>query len=120
KELDKEEFQETGSMDAFRVLKRQFQHLIHSRFSLDDDDGQITSKLQAASQGMMQMLITQISNPYMTKSQWLGYNCLLNGTNDQQHAEQPEFNNEGGVDQDAEQCHDKRPLLPSLTDNKTS
>nr|GEU53948.1 hypothetical protein [Tanacetum cinerariifolium] len=25
----------------------------------------------------------------------------------QQHAEQPRFNNEGGVDKDAEQCHDK-------------
>ncbi|GKE36369.1 hypothetical protein Tco_1459774, partial [Tanacetum coccineum] len=27
--------------------------------------------------------------------------------NDQQHAEQPVFKNEGGVDQDAKQCHDK-------------
>nr|GEU69050.1 hypothetical protein [Tanacetum cinerariifolium] len=26
----------------------------------------------------------------------------------QQHTEQPEFNNEGKVDQNAEQCHDKR------------
>ncbi|GKC91886.1 hypothetical protein Tco_1157328 [Tanacetum coccineum] len=29
----------------------------------------------------------------------------------QQHVKQPEFNNEGGVDQDVKQCHDKRPLL---------
>ncbi|GJY31303.1 hypothetical protein Tco_0414798 [Tanacetum coccineum] len=28
----------------------------------------------------------------------------------QQHAEQPEFNNKGGVDQYAEKCYDKRPL----------
>ncbi|GKG23563.1 hypothetical protein Tco_0391599, partial [Tanacetum coccineum] len=28
----------------------------------------------------------------------------------QHHTEQPEFNNEGKVDQNAEQCHDIRPL----------
>ncbi|GJW24496.1 hypothetical protein Tco_0038307 [Tanacetum coccineum] len=36
----------------------------------------------------------------------------------QQHTEQPEFNNEGEVDQNAEQCHDKCPLPAKLTDNK--
>ncbi|GKC59470.1 hypothetical protein Tco_1087068 [Tanacetum coccineum] len=41
-------------------------------------------------------------------------------TNEQQHAEQPEFNNEGWVDQDAKQCHDKRPLLAQLNENKTT
>ncbi|GKB90905.1 hypothetical protein Tco_0963177 [Tanacetum coccineum] len=40
---------------------------------------------------------------------------LLTG---QQHTEQPELNNEGEVDQNAEQCHDTRPLLVKLTDNK--
>ncbi|GJX33182.1 hypothetical protein Tco_0243037 [Tanacetum coccineum] len=39
--------------------------------------------------------------------------------NDQQHAEQPEFNYEGKVDQNDEQWHDKGPLLAKLTDNKT-
>ncbi|GJX82817.1 hypothetical protein Tco_0332298 [Tanacetum coccineum] len=38
----------------------------------------------------------------------------------QQHAEQPEFNNEREVDQNAEQCHDIRPLLAKLTNNKTT
>ncbi|GJV73763.1 hypothetical protein Tco_1493758 [Tanacetum coccineum] len=36
----------------------------------------------------------------------------------QQHNEQPEFNNEGEVDQNAEQCHDKCPLPAILTDNQ--
>ncbi|GJV13647.1 hypothetical protein Tco_1355188 [Tanacetum coccineum] len=36
----------------------------------------------------------------------------------QQHTKQPEFNNEGEVDQNAEECHDKRPLLAQLTDNQ--
>ncbi|GKA30906.1 hypothetical protein Tco_0717211 [Tanacetum coccineum] len=35
----------------------------------------------------------------------------------QQHTEQPEFNNEGEVDQNAEQCHDTCPFL-KLTDNQ--
>ncbi|GKB89075.1 hypothetical protein Tco_0961347 [Tanacetum coccineum] len=36
----------------------------------------------------------------------------------QQHTEQPEFNNEGEVDQNAEQCHDTCPLPAKLTDNQ--
>ncbi|GKG33835.1 hypothetical protein Tco_0433994 [Tanacetum coccineum] len=38
----------------------------------------------------------------------------------QQHTEQPEFNNEGKVDQNAEQCHDIRPIHAKLTDNMTT
>ncbi|GJX47680.1 hypothetical protein Tco_0272870 [Tanacetum coccineum] len=37
----------------------------------------------------------------------------------QQHTEQPEFNNEGEVNQNAEQYHDIRPLPAKLTDNMT-
>ncbi|GJT45344.1 hypothetical protein Tco_0954059 [Tanacetum coccineum] len=35
----------------------------------------------------------------------------------QQHTEQPEFNNEGEVDQNAEQCHENCSLPAKLTDN---
>ncbi|GJW30332.1 hypothetical protein Tco_0047207 [Tanacetum coccineum] len=38
----------------------------------------------------------------------------------QQNTEQPEFNNEGKVDQNAEQCHDICPLPAKLTDDKTT
>ncbi|GJS25955.1 hypothetical protein Tco_0486575 [Tanacetum coccineum] len=38
----------------------------------------------------------------------------------QQHTEQPEINNEGEVDQNAEQCHDTCPLPATLTDNQTT
>ncbi|GJX97656.1 hypothetical protein Tco_0353454 [Tanacetum coccineum] len=37
KQLNKEEFHETGSMDAFRVLKIQFQLFINFRYYFDDD-----------------------------------------------------------------------------------
>ncbi|GKC35793.1 hypothetical protein Tco_1048177 [Tanacetum coccineum] len=36
----------------------------------------------------------------------------------QQHTEQPEFNNKGEVEQNAEQCHDTCPLPAKLTDNQ--
>ncbi|GJU80016.1 hypothetical protein Tco_1282381 [Tanacetum coccineum] len=36
------------------------------------------------------------------------------------HTEQPELNNEGEVDQNAEQCHDTCPLPATLTDNQTT
>ncbi|GKE94660.1 hypothetical protein Tco_1579515, partial [Tanacetum coccineum] len=38
----------------------------------------------------------------------------------QHHTEQPESNNEGEVDQNADQCYDTRPLLAKLTDNRTT
>ncbi|GJW99922.1 hypothetical protein Tco_0183836 [Tanacetum coccineum] len=38
----------------------------------------------------------------------------------QQHIEQPKLNNEGEVDQNAEQCHDTCPLSATLTDNQTT
>ncbi|GKD01040.1 hypothetical protein Tco_1171314 [Tanacetum coccineum] len=38
----------------------------------------------------------------------------------QQHTEQPEFNNEGEVDQNAEQCHDTCPLPAKFTVNQTT
>ncbi|GKC97145.1 hypothetical protein Tco_1167420 [Tanacetum coccineum] len=43
-QLDKEEFQETGSMDAFRVLKKQFQRFINFRYYFVDDEGLIIRK----------------------------------------------------------------------------
>ncbi|GKG43465.1 hypothetical protein Tco_0480149, partial [Tanacetum coccineum] len=42
--LDKEEFQETGSMDAFRVLKTQFQRFINFRYYFDEIDGLMIHK----------------------------------------------------------------------------
>ncbi|GKE33515.1 hypothetical protein Tco_1452837 [Tanacetum coccineum] len=43
-QLDKEEFHETGSMDAFKVLKTQFQLFINFQYYFDDDDGLMIHK----------------------------------------------------------------------------
>ncbi|GJU57887.1 hypothetical protein Tco_1235653 [Tanacetum coccineum] len=44
KQLNKEEFQEIGSMDAFRVLKKQFQRFINFRYYFDDFDATMICK----------------------------------------------------------------------------
>nr|GEW14570.1 hypothetical protein [Tanacetum cinerariifolium] len=45
KQLEKEELQEIGSMDTFRVRKTQFQMFINSRSSFVDDDGPMIRKV---------------------------------------------------------------------------
>ncbi|GJV90576.1 hypothetical protein Tco_1538389 [Tanacetum coccineum] len=163
-QFDKEEFQEIGSMDAFRVLKTQFQQFIDLWFSLDDDDGQMTSKycieytrievqhfhdtliqhMESVKKSIDERELhkreydnrdecirsgndtytdnTNIKPVYdeepMAKVQ-LTTECNIFGTR-QQHVEQPKFNNEGDVDQNDEQCHDKCPFIASLTDSKTT
>nr|GEW90189.1 hypothetical protein [Tanacetum cinerariifolium] len=44
KQLDKEEFQETGSIDAFRALITQFQTFINFQYYFDDFDGTMICK----------------------------------------------------------------------------
>ncbi|GKD23661.1 hypothetical protein Tco_1225364 [Tanacetum coccineum] len=44
KQLDKEEFHKTGSIDAFRVLKIQFQMSINFRYYFNDDEGLMIHK----------------------------------------------------------------------------
>ncbi|GJU71090.1 hypothetical protein Tco_1262495 [Tanacetum coccineum] len=104
KQLDKEEFQEIGSMAAFRVLKTQFQKFINSRISLDDDDGLMTRKEYDNMVNDRQM---QTTEEKVDTSKALDAS-LVDIESKQQHTEQPKFINEGKVDQNAEQCHDTR------------
>ncbi|GJS85880.1 hypothetical protein Tco_0752421 [Tanacetum coccineum] len=63
----------------------------------------------------------KISTLYM-KSQRLRYKYIPNNNvsaKGQQHTEQPEFINEGEINQNAEQCHDTCPFPAKLTDDKT-
>ncbi|GJW67971.1 hypothetical protein Tco_0122395 [Tanacetum coccineum] len=99
KQLDKEEFQENGAMAVFKVLKTQFQTSIAKR---------ALHKREYDSRVNERQMPTTKEKVDMSKA--------LDAR--QQHTEQPELNNEGEVDQNAEQCHDTRPLLVKLTDNK--
>ncbi|GJX77789.1 hypothetical protein Tco_0324600 [Tanacetum coccineum] len=200
KQLDKEEFQEIGSMASFKVLETQFQMFIKSRMYMDDEYVVMTRNyfLQYTQLEIPEFRDTLIQHMESVKKSIderakhkQEYNSWVNerqmqttedkvdssksldailvdiessGTalkdqdtsnrsgNDahaddadirpiydeepmaevqttaeinifatgQQHTEQPEFNNEGEVDQNAEQCHDTCPLPATLTDNQTT
>ncbi|GJV64067.1 hypothetical protein Tco_1474895 [Tanacetum coccineum] len=198
KQLDKEEFQEIGSMAAFKVLETQFQTFIKSRIYLDDEYVLMTRKyfLEYTQLEIREFCDTLIQNMVFVKklidkralhkreydsrvnekqmqtteekvdsSKALDaslveiessrtepgeHDTISRSGNDahvddadirptydeepmaevqftadhnvfaigQQHTEQPEFNNKGEVDQNAEQCHDKCPLTAKLIDNQ--
>ncbi|GJZ46352.1 hypothetical protein Tco_0593948, partial [Tanacetum coccineum] len=200
KQLDKEEFQEIGSMAAFKVLETQFQMFIKSRIYLDDEyvdmirnkflqytrleipefrdtliqhmesvkksideraqhkreydswvnerqiqttEGKVdTGKAVDASLVNTESIGTESKEqdtssrsgndahaddadirpiydeePMVEVQTTAEINIFATG---QQHTEQPEFNNEGKVDQNVEQCHDTCPLPAKLTDNQTT
>ncbi|GJZ95112.1 hypothetical protein Tco_0667315 [Tanacetum coccineum] len=155
KQLDKEEFQEIGSMAAFKVLETQFQMFIKSRIYLDDEYVDMTCNkfLQYTRLEILEFRDTLIQHmesvkksideraqhkresgndahaddadirpiydeePMVEVQTTAEINIFATG---QQHTEQPEFNNEGEVDQNAEQCHDTCPLPAKLTDNQTT
>nr|GEV69416.1 hypothetical protein [Tanacetum cinerariifolium] len=88
KQLDKDEFQEDGSMAAFWVTQ---ESKIGTGKAVDDD-----------------FVITKSNG---TESQ------VQDDGNRQQHTEQLEIINEGRVDQYPEQCQVKSPMLDSTPDN---
>ncbi|GJZ43226.1 hypothetical protein Tco_0590481 [Tanacetum coccineum] len=175
KQLDKEEFQEIGSMASFKVLETQFQMFIKSRMYLDDEFVVMTRNyfLQYTQLAIPEFRDTLIQHMESVKKsiderakhkreydirvnerqiQTTEQDTSSRSGNDahaddadirpiydeepmaevqttaeinifatgQQHTEQPEFNNEGKVDQNAEQCHDTCPLPAKLTDNQTT
>ncbi|GJW28590.1 hypothetical protein Tco_0045465 [Tanacetum coccineum] len=144
KQLDKEEFQEIGSTASFKVLERQFQMFIKSRIYLDDEYvDMIRNKfLQYTRLEIPEFRDTLIQHmesvkksiderakhkeeirpiydeePMVEVQTTADINIFATG---QQHTEQPEFNNEGKVDQNVEQCHDTCPLPAKSTDNHTT
>ncbi|GJZ08863.1 hypothetical protein Tco_0543146 [Tanacetum coccineum] len=175
KQLDNEEFQEIGSMAAFKVLETQFQMFIKSRIYMDDEYVVMTRNyfLQYTQLEILEFCDTLIQHMESTIEEKVDTSKALDASlvdtessgteskeqdtssrsgNDthaddadirpiydeepmdevqttaeinvfatgQQHTEQPEFNNEGEVDQNAEQCHDTCPLPAKLTDNQTT
>ncbi|GJX26301.1 hypothetical protein Tco_0232597 [Tanacetum coccineum] len=136
KQLDKEEFQEIGSMASFKVLETQFQMFIKSRIYLDDEYVVMTRNyfLQYTQLTILEFRDTLIQHMESVKKsideraknkqekQWNSIKRARYQAKQirQQHTEQPEFNNEGEVDQNVEQCHDTCPLPAKITDNQTT
>ncbi|GJT95868.1 hypothetical protein Tco_1091386 [Tanacetum coccineum] len=168
KQLDKEEFQEIGSITTFKVLETQFQMFIKSRIYLDDEyvvmtrnyflqytqleipefcdtliqhmesvkksideralhkreydtrvneRQMLTTEEKVDSSKAFDVSLVDIEKPMAEVQSTAEINIFATG---QQHTEQPEFNNEGEVDQNAEQFHDTCPLPAKLTDNQTT
>ncbi|GJU29173.1 hypothetical protein Tco_1172762 [Tanacetum coccineum] len=113
KQLDKEEFQEIGSMAAFKVLKTQFQTFIKSRIYLDDEnsidkralhkrdhDSRVNERQKETTEEKVDMskaLDAKIVSIYdeepMADVQTTTNHNMF--ATEQQHTEQSEFNNEG-------------------------
>ncbi|GKC65796.1 hypothetical protein Tco_1098394 [Tanacetum coccineum] len=121
KQLDNNEFQEIGSMASFKVLETQL--ILDASLVIIESNGTESQKQDTSSRSgndahVNDADIRPIYNEEpMAEVQTTDDNVSATG---QQHTEQPEFNNEGKVDQNAEQCHDIRPLPAKLTDNMTT
>ncbi|GJS78230.1 hypothetical protein Tco_0728111 [Tanacetum coccineum] len=136
KQLDKEEFQEIGSMASFKVLETQFQMFIKSRIYLDDEFVTTEDKVDSSKALDASLVDTESSGTALKEQDTssrsrndahaddadirpiydeepmaeVQITAKINIFTGQQHTEQPEFNNEGEVDQNVEQCHDTCPL----------
>ncbi|GJR81756.1 hypothetical protein Tco_0152541 [Tanacetum coccineum] len=149
KQLDNKEFQKIRSMASFKVLETQFQMFIKSQIYLDDEYVmQITEEKVDTIKALEASLVDTESRGTESKVQDISSRSRNHAHADdadikriydeepmakvqttteinvfaigQQHTKQPEFNNEGEVDQNAEQCHDTCPLPAKLTDNQTT
>ncbi|GJU97346.1 hypothetical protein Tco_1326617 [Tanacetum coccineum] len=124
-------------MATFKVLETQFQMFIKSRIYLDDEyiDKRALHKREydiRVNERQMQTTEEKVDTskaldanirpiydeePMLEIQTAAEINVFATA---QQHTEQPEFNNEGEVDQNAKQYHDTRPLPAKLTDNQTT
>ncbi|GJS90504.1 hypothetical protein Tco_0773140 [Tanacetum coccineum] len=165
KQLDNEEFQEIGSMAAFKIPEfcdTLIQHIESVKKSIDkralhkreydswvnERQMQTTEEKVDTSKALDASLVDTESSGTESKEQDTSSRSGNDAHDDdadirhiydeepmaevqttaeinvfatgQQHTEQPKFNNEGEVDQNAEQCHDTCPLPAKLTDNQTT
>ncbi|GJX81338.1 hypothetical protein Tco_0330819 [Tanacetum coccineum] len=124
KQLDKEEFQETRSMAAFRTKegKVDTSKALYASLVITESSGtefrkyDTSSRLGNDADADDAYIRSIYDEEPMDTVQTNAENNIFPTA--QQHAEQPEFNNKGKVDQNAEQCHEKRPLIASLTDRQ--
>nr|GEZ56998.1 hypothetical protein [Tanacetum cinerariifolium] len=116
KQLDKEDFQEIGSMAAFN-LKREYNSWVNERQMQKTEEKVDTSKALDASSVDTECNIRPIydEEPMAEVQTTAEIDVFAIG---QQHTKQPEFNNKEEVVQNAEECHDTCPLHAILTDNQ--
>ncbi|GJS90795.1 hypothetical protein Tco_0773431 [Tanacetum coccineum] len=87
-----------------------------SRTKLEKYDESSRSRNDTQAEGA-DIRLSNDTNPLNEVQSTIAYNVFAN---DKQHAKQPKFINERKVNQDAEQCLEKRPLIASVIENKTA
>ncbi|GJS78234.1 hypothetical protein Tco_0728115 [Tanacetum coccineum] len=120
KQLDKEEFQEIGSMAAFKSIDEIAKHKKSitagkqwcKALKEHDTSSRSGNDAHADDADIRPIYDEEIMAEVQTTAE---INIFATG---QQHTEQPEFNNEGDVDQNAEQCHDTCHLPAKLNDKQ--
>ncbi|GJR16113.1 hypothetical protein Tco_0798765 [Tanacetum coccineum] len=128
KQLDKEEFQEIGSTASFKIQTTEDKvdtgkavdaSLVNIESIGTESKEQDTSSRSGNDAHADDADIRPIydEEPMVEVQTTADINIFATG---QQHTEQPEFNNEGKVDQNVEQCHDTCPLPAKSTDNHTT
>ncbi|GJZ55678.1 hypothetical protein Tco_0610871 [Tanacetum coccineum] len=135
KQLDNEEFQEIGSIAAFKIPEFRdtlIQHLESVKKSIDkralhkrEYDSWVNERQMQTTEENIDTSKALDANirpiydeePMVEVQLFVDNNVFATG---QQHTEQPEFNNERELDQNVEQYHDTCPLPVKLTDNQTT
>ncbi|GJT59072.1 hypothetical protein Tco_1002605 [Tanacetum coccineum] len=100
-------------MVSFRKLHSHLKHLSHDNLK----GTRIESGFKRAFATLFDIRPIYDEEPMVEVQTTADINIFATG---QQHTEQPEFNNEGKVDQNVEQCHDTCPLPAKSTDNHTT
>nr|GEU51382.1 hypothetical protein [Tanacetum cinerariifolium] len=126
KQLDKEDFQEIGSMTAFKMQKTKEKvdkskaldaSLVDTESSRTESKEQDTSSSSGNDAHDDDADIRPIydEEPMVEVQTSAEIEVFAIG---QQHTEQPKFNNDGEVVQNAKECHDTCPLPAIFTDNQ--
>ncbi|GJZ55861.1 hypothetical protein Tco_0611054 [Tanacetum coccineum] len=118
KQLDKDEFQEDGSMTAFWVVNNQFQKSLllkeHVIKDMQDDSSRTGNDTDADDADIRPIYDEE---PMVEVQLTAECNIFAIG---QQHTEQPEIIVEGRVDQYPKSCQVKSHMLDSSPDNQTT
>ncbi|GJZ53470.1 hypothetical protein Tco_0608355 [Tanacetum coccineum] len=133
KQRDNEEFQETESMDAFRVLKTQFQMFINFRYYFDYDEGLMIRKRQFRKEQSINEKSSgtesdkqDTSNRSGNDTDALDADIRLKSNKEPRvdsniTPDSTNMSHRGGeIDQNAEKCQVSCPLLDPSFDNMTT
>ncbi|GJS68232.1 hypothetical protein Tco_0682797 [Tanacetum coccineum] len=130
KQLDKEKFQETESIDAFRVLMKQFQTFINFRYCFDDFDGamirkRVNDRVMQSKEGKVDSSKALDASLVVTESNETESERHVSSIRSEKdtHAKDADINSVNDkqpLAENAEKCQVSCPLLDPSFDNMTT